>query len=83
MSSAEPMRLVSVSHNPGIRRQRWQHIFLDEPVDPLCGVVPANIFAPTVVRMGSDAVDCNNAAPCEQTRGQAWGSERNILNGLR
>jgi hypothetical protein len=58
---AKPLRLISVSHNARVRRYRWQHIVLDEPVAPSWFFCRAGVLAPAIVRVGAETMDCDNA----------------------
>ena len=57
---AEPLRLVSVSHDARVRRYRWQHIVLDEPIAPSWFFCCSSVLAPAVVGVGAEAMDCDN-----------------------
>jgi hypothetical protein len=58
---AKPLRLISVPHDARVRRNRGQHIIFDEPVAPSWFFCCAGILAPAVIRVGAEAMDCDNA----------------------
>ncbi len=51
----------TIAHDARIRRYGRQHILLTKPIDPSRVLRRARILAPAIVRVCSDAVDCNDA----------------------
>jgi len=53
---AEPLGLISVSHDSRMGRYSRQHGLVVEPVDPPRALRGAHILAPAVIRVRSDTV---------------------------
>jgi hypothetical protein len=58
---SKPLRLVSVSHNAGMRRYCWQHLCLVEPVNPPRVLRRSDILGPAVIWVRSNAMDRDDA----------------------
>jgi hypothetical protein len=64
-----------------VRCYGWQHTVFDEPVEPYRLLYRADVLAPAVVRMGAEAMDCDDTRRLSTSRGQRT-SESDILDNL-
>ena len=58
---AKPFRLIPIAHDPGMRRYRWEHAVFHKPVEPFWLIHCADVLAPAVVWVGTEAMDCDDA----------------------